>query len=126
MLIANRVEGVPSGSYAVDVDCGLSLLRSSDFAVEAGHLALDQQTAADAAINLYFVASQADVSAAMGERGYRAVQLEAGVRTGQAYLAATALGLKATGLTFYDDEVASFFGLDPAETLVLMLVAFGS
>ena len=60
-----------------------------------------------------------------GDRGYRAVQLEAGVRSGRVYLAATALGLRVTGLTFYDDEVASALGIDTADTAVLMLVAAG-
>jgi SagB-type dehydrogenase family enzyme len=125
LLIVNRVEGLESGAYVLDASGEPLLLREGDFEADAGHLALDQQAASDAAVNLYFVASQAEVAAAMGERGYRAVQLEAGVRVGQAYLAASSLGLKATGLTFYDDEVASFFGLDQAETLVLMLVVFG-
>jgi hypothetical protein len=124
MLILNHVEEVESGAYALDATGAPTLLRPGNFASEAAHLALDQPVAAGAAVNLYFVASSSNV-AAMGEHGYRAVQLEAGVRTGQAYLAATALGLKATGLTFYDDEVSKFFGLDPDDTLVLMLVVFG-
>ena len=44
----------------------------------------------------------------LGERGYRAAQLKAGARVGRVCLAAYALGFGATGLTFYDDEVAKF------------------
>jgi nitroreductase len=86
---------------------------------------LDQPAAGNAAVDLYFIADIDEVTAKLGGRGYRAVQLEAGIRTGQVYLAATALGLRATGLTFYDDEVATFLGLEPAETAVLMLAVFG-
>jgi hypothetical protein len=41
-------------------------------------------------------------------------QTEAGVVVGRLQLAATALGYGATGLTFYDDEVAAAFGTDTA------------
>ena len=125
LVIVNRVEGLEAGSYRASDDGSLSPIRPGDFAAGAAHLALDQPAAGSAAVNLYFVASLREVASALGERGYRAVQLEAGVRTGQVYLAAASLGLRATGLTFYDDEVARFFGLEPEETLVLMLVVFG-
>ena len=47
---------------------------------------------------------------ALGDRGYRAAQLEAAVTAGRLYLAAYAhRDLGATGLTFYDDAVAEFF-----------------
>ena len=49
--------------------------------------------------------------AALG-RGYRAVQLDAGMRAGPASLGAYACGLGATGLTFYGDEVRRFLGTD--------------
>lgn len=126
LVIVNRVEGLEAGAYALAPDGSLTLLKAGDFAAEAAHLALDQDAAGSAAVNLYFVASASEVASSLGERGYRAVQLEAGLRTGRAYLAATALGLKATGLTFYEDEVARFFGLEPDEALVLMLVVFGA
>lgn len=43
---------------------------------------------------------------ALGSRGYHAASLDAGMRVGRIYLGAYARGLGATGLTFYDDEVA--------------------
>jgi hypothetical protein len=123
-IIVNRVDGLASGLYGTELSA-LTPLKAGDYAADAAHLALDQEAAAGAAVNLYFVASLAEVTATLGGRGYRAVQMEAGIRTGQVYLAATALGLRATGLTFYDDTVARFFDLDPEDTAVLMLVAFG-
>ncbi len=60
-----------------------------------------------------------------GERGYRAVQLEGGIRTGRLYVAAVARGLGATGTTFYDEDVARF--LAPGTALKPMLaVALGA
>jgi hypothetical protein len=72
--------------------------------------------------------AMADLDAVLerhGNRGYRAVQLEAGIRVGRVYLAAFAHGLGATASTFYDDEVTAF--LAPEEGLSPMLcVAVGS
>jgi hypothetical protein len=50
-----------------------------------------------------------DMLAAYGDRGYRLVNLEAGLIGGRAYLAACAQGFGASGLTFYDREVAQVF-----------------
>lgn len=124
-LIVNRVEGLAAGVYGIDAHGAPEMQSPGDFAAEASRLALDQPAAGNAAVDLYFIADIDEVTAKLGGRGYRAVQLEAGIRTGQVYLAATALGLRATGLTFYDDEVATFLGLKPAETAVLMLAVFG-
>jgi nitroreductase len=122
VVIVNRVEGLAAGAYSPGAE--LSLIKAGDFRSKATYLALDQPAAGDAAFTLYFVASLELVLASHGERGYRAAQLEAGVRGGRVYLAATALGLGATGLTFYDDEVTSFFGL-PDDDAVLFLAAVG-
>jgi hypothetical protein len=56
-----------------------------------------------------------------GNRGYRAAQLEAGIRVGRIYLGAFARGLGATASTFYDDEATAF--LAPEEGLSPMLCA---
>ncbi len=54
----------------------------------------------------------------LGDRGYRAALLEAGVVEGRLHLAAAALRLGATGLTYYDHEVSRFFVTDLAPLLV--------
>jgi hypothetical protein len=51
-------------------------------------------------------------------RGYRATQFEAGVAAGRLQLAAFTLGLGATGLAFFDDEVSKAFATDAACLLV--------
>ena len=60
-----------------------------------------------------------------GNRGYRAVQLEAGVLGGKLYLAAYAQQLGATGLTFYDDDVVKFFSPHAEGKTAIFLVALG-
>jgi SagB-type dehydrogenase family enzyme len=124
-VIVNNVEGFPSGTYRADEQAQrLTRLERGDFRETSSHLALDQPAAGQAAINIYFTARLDDVLTTLGERGYRAAQLDAGVRGGRIYLKATELGLRATGLTFYDDLVARLFG-EPDDTAVLFLIAVG-
>jgi nitroreductase len=52
-------------------------------------------------------------------------QLEGGLIGGRAYLAAYALGLGATGLTFFDDAVTEFFSPHASGKSVMFLAAFG-
>jgi len=125
-LIINAVEGVAAGAYLHDpANRKLDLLREGDFRGQATFLGLDQALAGGAAVNIYFLTRLDPVLTAFGARGYRAAQLEAGIRGGRAYLAAYALGLKATGLTFYDDEVIEFFGNGAGGYEVMFLVAIG-
>ena len=66
-----------------------------------------------------FHASDLDaVLGALGGRGYRAAQLEAGIAAGRFALAAFTLGYGATGLTFYDEAVSRHFGTQAACMLV--------
>ena len=53
------------------------------------------------------------------------MQLEAGIIGGKMYLGAYALGIGATGLTFFDDEVADFFSPRAADKSAIFLVAIG-
>ncbi|HEU0074802.1 MAG TPA: SagB/ThcOx family dehydrogenase [Dehalococcoidia bacterium] len=123
--IVNDVEGLPVGTYRSDTQAQrLQRLQRGNFREAAAHLALEQPAAGEAALNVYFIAHLDDVLTTQGERGYRAAQLEAGLRGGRVYLKATALGLRATGLTFYDDEVAKLFG-EPEDAAVLFLIVVG-
>ena len=60
-----------------------------------------------------------------GNRGYRAAQLEAGICGGKVYLSAHSLGLGATGMTFYDDDVTDFFSPHAEGKSLMFLVAAG-
>jgi SagB-type dehydrogenase family enzyme len=116
-LVANRVEGVESGAYLYDKEAhALEMLKAGEFSEKAAYLSLEQELGGDASVTLFFIADLDRVLRAMGNRGYRAVQMEAAIIGGRVYLAAYALKRGATGLTFYDDEVTDFFAPNaPAE-----------
>jgi SagB-type dehydrogenase family enzyme len=125
-LIVNAVEGLESGAYFYHRDRQvLERLKAGDFRAEAGYLGLEQQLPADAAANIFFLADLQSILQRFGNRGYRAVQLEAGILSGKLYLAAYAEWLGATGLTFYDDDVTRFFSPHSEGKSAIMLVALG-
>ncbi len=125
-LILHAVDGLPSGVYAFDrAQCGLEPLRLGSFRDAAGYLDLGQELAADAAVNVYSLADLHAILRRLGNRGYRAAQLEAAIAGGKLYLAAYALGLGATGLTFFDDDVTGFFSPHAAGKSVMFLTAIG-
>ena len=125
-LIVNHVEGVDSGAYYYQRDQHkLELLKAGDFRPQAAYLGLEQELPGDAAVNFYFLADLKKVFDRYGNRGYRAVQLEAGILGGKLYLAAYAQKLGATGLTFYDDEVVRFFSPHAKDKSAIFLVATG-
>jgi SagB-type dehydrogenase family enzyme len=123
-VIVNAVEGVPSGAYHYRRAAQqLELLREGDLRETAGFLCLEQALAQDASAVLFYLADLPRIRQAFGERGDRLAELEAGLLAGRAYLAAYAVGRGATGLTFYDDEVARFFS--PHAEAPLLVVAAG-
>ncbi len=125
-LIVHAVEGLESGTYVFYRDRGvLESLKLGNFRAQAGHLGLDQELAADAAVDIFFLADLRPILQRFGNRGYRAVQLEAGVIGGKLYLGAYAQHLGATGLTFYDDEVTRFFSPHAADKSAIFFVAVG-
>lgn len=125
-LIINAVEGLPAGSYVFSpADQTLVCLREGTFRQEAGHLCFEQALGADASVVVFFMADLDVVLQHFGNRGYRAVQLEAGVIGGKMYLCAYALGLGASGLTFFDDEVTIFFAPHAAGQRATFVVALG-
>ena len=125
-LIVNAVKGVAPGSYFFDREGRrLELLRPGALRAEAGFLGLGQELPRDASVNVYLLCDLEAVLAAYGARGYRAAQLEAAITGGRLYLAAYALGLGATGLTFFDDQVTEFFSPHAAGKAVMFLVAAG-
>jgi SagB-type dehydrogenase family enzyme len=125
-LIVNAVEGLDPGAYVYHRDRQmLERLKAGNFRTEAGYLGLEQQLPADAAADVFFLADLQSILQRFGNRGYRAVQLEAGILSGKLYLAAYAQRLGATGLTFYDDEVTRFFSPHAEGKSAIMLVALG-
>ena len=79
----------------------------------------------DAAAAVFILADLNAILYRFGNRGYRAVQLEAGIIGGKLYLGAYSLRLGATGLTFFDDDVTNFFSPHAAGKSAIFLVAIG-
>jgi SagB-type dehydrogenase family enzyme len=126
-LIVHAVEGLDPGSYVFQRDRRvLECLRQGDFRSQAGYLGLEQQLPADAAVDIFFLADLRPILQRFGNRGYRAVQLEAGILGGKLYLAAYAQHLGATGLTFYDDDVIRFFSPHAEGKSAIFLIAVGN
>ncbi|HEY6373789.1 MAG TPA: SagB family peptide dehydrogenase [Candidatus Sulfotelmatobacter sp.] len=125
-LIVNNVHGLAAGSYVYHwKKKALELLKPGDLRDKAGFLGLEQQLPADAAVDVFFLADLKKILERYGNRGYRAVHLEAGILGGKLYLAAYAQGLGASGLTFYDDDVVNFFSPHARGKSAIFLVALG-
>ena len=108
-LLVNAIDGLPSGTYFLHRGQQvLELLREGDFRKEAGYLGLGQELPADASVDIFCLANLPPILERFGNRGYRAAQLESAIIGGKCYLAAYALQLGATGLTFFDDDVTEF------------------
>lgn len=109
-VIVHAVDDVAPGAYALHRSpWQLELLKEGGFRHEAGYLGLEQDLPADACAVVFFLADLRTILDRLGNRGYRATQLEAGIVGGRLYLASYAQRLGASGLTFYDDDVVSFF-----------------
>jgi len=125
-LLVHAVDGLPAGAYVYDAgQRGLRLLRPGDFRSEGGYLCLEQAIGADASAVVFFLADLGTLLEMYGNRGYRAANLAAGLLGGRMYLAAYALGLGASGLTFYDDDVVRFFSPDAARKDAIFVTALG-
>ncbi|MGD1213394.1 MAG: SagB/ThcOx family dehydrogenase [Terriglobales bacterium] len=126
-LIVHAVEGLEPGAYVFHRDREvLECLKQGNFRDQAGYLGLEQQLPADAAVDIFVLADLRPIFDRFGNRGYRAVQLEAGILGGRLYLGAYAQRLGATGLTFYDDDVTRFFSPHAEGKSAIFLVAVGN
>lgn len=77
----------------------------------------DQDLGRDAA---FVVMGAIDLSG-LDDRGYREAQLDAGIVEGRLHIAAYALGIGASGMTFLDSEIAGLLG-DPLAALLFTCV----
>ena len=125
-LIVNAVDGLKPGAYVFHrrkrmLEC----LREGDFRKEASYLGLEQELPGDASVAIFYLADLQAIVERFGNRGYRAVQLEAGILGGKVYLAAYAQRLGATGLTFFDEDVTRFFSPHATGMSAIFLMAVG-
>ncbi len=125
-FIANEVEGLDPGSYFyAGGQNSLEQLKPGELRQMSAYLCLGQPLFGDASIVLFLMTRLRDVLRALGNRGYRASQLEGGIVAGKIYLSAYSLGLGASGSTFYDDAVTEFFSPHAKEKSTMIAVGLG-
>lgn len=114
-LAVHAVEALDTGVYrwpSLSAPWRHGRLRQELF-----HVCLDQELARDASF-VVIAAVQLD---RLDDRAYRDAQLEAGLIDGRLHLAAFALGLGASGMTFLDSEIPRLLG-EPMAGLLLTCV----
>jgi SagB-type dehydrogenase family enzyme len=122
----HAVTGLEPGAYRYDRAAGgLVPLRAGDVRRTSAFLCLEQDLGGASSATVFFLADLAPVLERWGNRGYRLVNLEAGLIGGRLYLGAYAQGFGATGLTFYDRAVVDFFSPDAAGKDALFVTALG-
>ena len=123
-LIVNAVEGLEPGVYRVRRGEGLELVKPGTFRREAQWLAVEQEYAADAHVNSYYLTELGPVLETFGNRGYRVAQLESAIFAGKLHLGTHVLGLGAVGSTSFDDDVTEFFA-PSTDSSYMFVVVFG-
>src|SRR5438034_741922 len=125
-LIVHSVQGLKPGAYFFGREHNtLEILKEGEFRDEAHHLGLEQDLPAVACVRIFFVADLSSLLERYGNRGYRAVQLEAGANGRRMVLHADTQHLGATGLTFFDDDVIEFFSPHAKDKSAIFLLAIG-
>lgn len=114
-VAVHAVEGLEPGLYRwPELD---RPLRSEPLREELFRVCLDQDLGRDAA----FVVIAAVDADRLDDRGYREAQLDAGIVAGRLHLAAYALGIGASGMTFLDSEIPALLG-EPLAALLFTCV----
>ncbi len=125
-FIANDVQGLSPGSYFYNISTNsveqLKVLKNRSM---SGYLCLGQQLFSDASVVFFLMTNLNSVLRSLGSRGYRAAQFEAGVRAGKIYLSSYAVGIGASGSTFFDDAVTEFFSPHAKEKSPMIAVGVG-
>lgn len=126
-LYVHQVEGLAAGVYRYWPQAGeLERLKTGKQRVMAAGLSLGQDLAGNACVAFSMIADLERAARCHGERGYRCAHFEAGAIGQRLYLAAEALGLRATGIgAFFDDEVNRYLEVAPRDGQVIYHFAIG-
>jgi SagB-type dehydrogenase family enzyme len=135
-FIANAVDGIIPGAYfynrsasAINSNNGGSIEKIKEVVSSrniSGYLCLGQTLFSDASVVFFLMTDLQSVLGSLGNRGYKTSQLEAGIIAGKIYLAAYALGIGASGSTFFDDAVTEFFSPHAANKSTMLAVGVGA
>jgi SagB-type dehydrogenase family enzyme len=122
----HAVTGIEPGAYAYDRGGhALARLRAGDVREASAFLCLEQALGGTSSATVFFLADLARALAGWGNRGYRLVNLEAGLIGGRLYLGAYGQRFGASGLTFYDRAVVEFFSPHAAGKDAIFVTALG-
>jgi hypothetical protein len=109
-VLVHAVDGWDAGAYRWSAGTFEPVARPDDTRALGQALCLGQELGGHGCLTAFHTADlDAIAHSPLGDRGYRAAQLEAGIVEGRLHLAAYALGLGATGLTFFDEDVRTAF-----------------
>ncbi|MBI2337520.1 MAG: SagB family peptide dehydrogenase [Deltaproteobacteria bacterium] len=123
----HQVEGMVPGVYQLVPETSQwILLQEGNFSQECAQLHLEQTFLSSSAITLSMVGNFQASLDRFGERGYRLLNLEAGLRGQLLYLTTQALGLRSVAIgAFYDDELNQFLSLPIPQKQVIYSFAIG-
>jgi SagB-type dehydrogenase family enzyme len=126
-LYVHRVEGLAPGVYRYWPEhAELEKIKDGDQRLVATALSLGQDLAGNACVAFSMIGDFENAAHSYGDRGYRYVHFEAGAIGQRMYLAAEALGLRATGIgAFFDEEVQRYLNLDSEQGQVVYHFAVG-
>lgn len=125
-LVVNSVDGLRPGTYVSHPGAGaIELIDAGDRRNDAMIANCHHPSARDAQVNLYGVADLDPLLLQFGDRGYRLLQLAAGMFAGRMQLAAHAVDLGAMAMTGVDDKVTELFGSRGEGGSYLISTAFG-
>ena len=126
-LYVHRVDELEPGVYRHWPENGeLEMIQSGDQRVAAVGLSLGQDLAGNSCAAFSMIADIDRSVHAHGDRGYRYVHFEAGAIGQRLYVAAEALGVRATGIgAFFDDAVHRYLKLESDERQVVYHFAIG-
>jgi SagB-type dehydrogenase family enzyme len=123
----HRVNGLEPGVYRYwPVHARIQQIKPGDQRLVAAALSLGQDLAGNSCVTFSMIGDFEKATQMYGDRGYRYVHFEAGAIGQRMYLAAEALGLRATGIgAFFDDEVHRYLSLTPEQGQVVYHFAVG-
>lgn len=118
-IVSLSVEGLRPGVHRLHDDLTLEPVREGALREDCRAFGLGQDLAADAAFLVVHSAPLAEAVSILGERAYRPLCMDAGNHGERINIAAQALGLGASGIGgYFDDLVNETLGLDLADAIL--------
>lgn len=126
-IVVTHVQGLSKGLYRyISEKLALQKIADGDFSNEIYKIGLSQEVLKRAAFVFAWVIDLNKIGLLHGERDYRYANLECGIGSSTAYLAAQSRNLGACAVgAFYDDEVQKLLKINATAKRVIVLTAIG-